>query len=252
MSRREYFFVEPDQVIWQSGVATELYIRGEEHHHLTRVLRHQPGDRIFAVDGRGMFYAGTIETITKAFSRVRIEKVEPRHGEPRFQLTLAVGLPRLSRFEWLLEKVVEIGVVGVVPIISRYTVVKPETKKMSRWRNIARAAMKQCGRSVLPEIQPPMPLEALWRQVEQFDVRIIAHAPLPPQARPFGAGEQSAPQGTSGLLLVGPEGGFAPEEVQKAIDGGFQFLSLGGRRLRTETAGVVASALILHVLDEIQ
>lgn len=249
MARREFFFVDPRNVVRKDGQAAELLITGEEWRHLARVLRHRPGDCLMAVDGCGTAYAGVLETLENDRARVRVTETLPGYGEPEVHLTLAVGVPRLPRFETLIEKAVEIGVSEIVPMRTEFGVERPGEHKRGRWQRIAMAAMKQCGRSRLPAIHALTPVDRLLTTVSDFDLRCIAHSPVPEGAAVWGEASRAAAVSRI-LLLVGPEGGFSEKEIARAAECGFAFLPLGKRRLRTETAGIVAAALLLDLIHE--
>ncbi len=248
MARKEFFYAPPQHIVYKQNRPISFRLQGEEYRHLRRVLRHQIGDTIWAVDGQGMALFGEIMRMDETAAEVKVLQVQPQLGEPAFQLTLAVGLPKLPRFELVVEKGTELGVHAFQPVISRYSVVKPSASKAERWQRIAVAAMKQCGRSRLPDVLAPVGFGELMARSAEYDYRWIAHAPAPRDAVLWdGRGEAGdAPERGRGVLLIGPEGGFSDEELQQAVEHGFAFMGLGPRRLRTETASIVAATLLLR------
>ncbi len=238
----ESYYIDPKQVM-----GDQLRITGDELHHLGRVKRKHPGDIVWAVDGQGAAYESEIVEITKREAVCQILKTRRRLGEPLSEITLAQGVIKGERFDWLIEKAVEIGVSRIIPIESENAVLKAGPQKLARWRRVALAAMKQCGRSVLPEITEPKSFKRIVGLGTDCAVRLIAEA-----------GEQSVPvQASSGgtrkaLLIVGPEGGFSESEVALARENGFQPVTLGSRRLRAETAGIVLASLVLGQLGELE
>lgn len=240
---RESYYIDPKQVIGE-----ELRITGDELHHLGRVKRKQPGDIVWAVDGQGSAYEAEILEITKREALCRILKTRRRLGEPLAEVTLAQGVIKGERFDWLIEKAVEIGVHRIIPIQAEHAVLKVGAEKLFRWRRVALSAMKQCGRSILPEITEPKFFQKVVGMGTDCAVRFIAEA-----------GDRSAPiriTKTTGskkaLLLVGPEGGFTDAEVALAMENGFTPMTLGPRRLRAETAGIVLASLVLGQLGELE
>ncbi len=237
------FLVDPADV---RGDA--LALRGEEAHHLARVRRHAVGDQVQVVDGRGWAYRarivalGTEEVVCRILERCR------EQGESRVRLRLAVALVKGQRFDVLVEKATEIGVASIAPLLTERGVVKPGSEhKPARWAHLARAALKQCGRSRLPELEAPAPLEQVLEQCRR-------EGELALLAAPGAAGElrrclEGRPVGRL-TLLVGPEGGFSPAEQERAQERGAEIFSWGNRILRTETAGIALAALVLHEAEQ--
>jgi 16S rRNA (uracil1498-N3)-methyltransferase len=228
----EFYFVPAGRIA--GGEAT---IDGEEFNHLARVMRHGEGDRISIVDGAGMAYIAVVHTIDKRTARCRIESAHPELHEPTHKLALAVGvLKNPSRFEVIVEKATELGVGTIIPMMTTRTV--PRHARTERWNTIALAAMKQCGRCRLPVVEPLTPFEdvisrkAAWRVI----LHERAFAPL---------GACSAAPGATIIACVGPEGGFTDDEVSQAGQLGWEVVAIGERRLRTETAAMIAAARLL-------
>ncbi len=238
------FFAFPESV---SGDVINL--PSDEARHAIQVLRMDTGDRIEVVDGNGTLYNGVIE---RADTRQTIVRVLDRHngvGEPSVRLWM--GLPLLkqpSRQEFLVEKCTELGVHAFLPFSSAYT--EGRRLKTGRLRRISIAAMKQSGRSRLPRIEETQPFEQLiaWRRAEHNVSRIICHESADSDSCPFPHTIRKA-EPADVLVLVGPEGGFADEEIAAAKAAGFFVLFLGQRRLRSETAGVAVAALLADRLE---
>lgn len=225
---------------------TQIILHDDEHHHLSRVLRHKSGDRVWVTDGQGVMFSGTILEIGKRRTIVEIDQQFRNYGEEPFRLILAQALPKASRFEWLLEKGTEIGVAAFWPMVTQFSTVKSEKNNLVRWQRIIKAAVKQCGRSVLPAIEKPQSFGEILEKAGEFEYRWIAHTPAPETVKMWSSHQPIEwQQGENGLLLIGPEGGFSEEEVEQAAQADFVFLDLGKRRLRSETAGIVAASLLL-------
>jgi 16S rRNA (uracil1498-N3)-methyltransferase len=223
------FFVHPEDVS-ENG----LVFRGDENRHLVRVMRKKTGDKVTAVDGRGKAYDVRILKTGQRETTAGIVRVHDRPGEWEVEVTLAQGLIKGSRFDWLVEKASEMGVRRIVPVRTANSVLKTlAANRVSRLKKIALSAMKQSGRSFLPDITPVTSFDALLESSSEYDVRFIAH-PVPRG----GSGIPVHP-GRRVLCLVGPEGGFESVEVEKAVGSGFRPVSLGPSRLRAETAGIV-------------
>ena len=259
MARREYYLVDPADIHYRySGKkkeASTLILRQQEHRHLSRVLRHRPGDEVQVTDGKGCMYTCVIEDIRRDESMLRITSVVLEAGEPRFlELTLAQAIPRENRFDWVLEKGTEIGLRAFIPMLCARGDVTPREQKQKRWHRVLTSAVKQCGRSRVPQVYAPASFEQVIAESTAFDLLWIAHLPLPEKAETAARRQPSFPavdDVRSGLLLVGPESGFTEQEVSMAQQAGFTFLDLGPRRLRSETAGIIAAAVLLEQFGEL-
>jgi 16S rRNA (uracil1498-N3)-methyltransferase len=231
----EYFYTPPSLV---SG--THLAIEADEFSHLTHVMRKEPGDEICVVDGRGMAYDVVISEITARTALCSILAVHPMKHEPQRKVIVGVGLLKnSSNFDYLVEKTTEVGVTAIVPLLTVRTI--PRHAKTERWQKIALAAMKQCGRSVLPAIRPLMAFADFLESTRTESSKYISHEKVEsPALRNVEIGNNATV-----CLCIGPEGGFSHEEIEQARGAGYIAVSLGPRRLRTETAAIVAAAEIL-------
>ncbi len=239
------FFVPPS---WLQGEPISL--TGPLAHQLGRVLRMRPGDHIVLLDNSGWAVEVELDQLTP--SRVQAHPVtrwQPQ-TEPRARLCLYQALTSEKKFDWVLQKGTELGVSLFVPVITRRSLLQSDisAKKLERWRRIITEAAEQSGRARLPELTPPMPLEQALAD-STGDLGLIAT--IEPGAWPLKTAlESGVPLPQRVNLFIGPEGGFEPAEVELARQNNFQPISLGPRILRTETAGIVALAIILYVLGE--
>jgi 16S rRNA (uracil1498-N3)-methyltransferase len=230
----EFFYVPPDQI-----AGSEARIEGSEFAHLTQVMRHRIGDRFDIVDGMGIAYSAVL---TRIQGKVAVCSLLSRHEllhEPTVRLTLAVGLLKNpARFELMVEKCTELGVSTIVPLTTSRTIARHA--RSDRWQNIALAAMKQCGRCKVPVISPLLPFTQ-WVPTfhgERFILHEQATESLPQIVLPPETGHTIA-------VCIGPEGGFTENEVAEAQRTGWRAVSLGSRRLRSETAAITAVARLL-------
>jgi len=173
MPHREYFFVRPQDVVGES-----LFLQKDEIHHLVHVHRKEVGESFLAVDGQGMVYECLIEKMQKDVLRAKIMKKHRRIGEPVFQLSLAMALTKKGRFDWVIEKGTELGISKFIPILTKRSMVNEKSAKPERWTRIALAAMKQCGRSYLPQIEPLKFLQAVCEYSSTYELKLIAHEKL--------------------------------------------------------------------------
>lgn len=231
----EYFYVPPEHIS-----RDECLIEGDEYSHLTHVMRRGVGDAVRIVDGTGTAYDVVIEDIRNRRARCRITARQERLHEPAIRLTLGVAiLKNGANFDFLVEKATELGVSAIVPLLTERTI--PRHTRTDRWQKIALAAMKQAGRSVLPRVSEPQTLDRFCAGATPADVRLLPHekAARPPL-------REALPEGTlSVVTAIGPEGGFSDGEVTLAVAAGFLPVSLGPRRLRTETAALITAGLVL-------
>lgn len=218
-----------------------LVIAGEEAAHIVTVLRRREGDALAVTDGEGALYDAVIVRATRTEVRCSVRGTRAGGGEPSRRVVLAASLLRNpGRFEMLVEKAVELGVAAVQPIVAERTV--PRHGRRERWEKIALAAMKQSCRTRLPRVEEPADFRALLASPwEEGTLRLIAHeqesrTTLPAAAPPGGGG--------MAVIAVGPEGGFSPDELAAAAAAGYVAVGLGPRRLRAETAAILAVGLL--------
>lgn len=208
----------------------------DEAHHLQSVLRAEEGDEIVVVDGEGGWHRVRLDHLSQGQAVGIIQETRHEVGEPSVHVTVGMGmLTKRSRFETFVEKAVELGVGRIVPMHTRHT--EAETLRRKRIRNVMVAAMKQCRRSRLPALSEPQSFDAVVDGSEA-DVGLLCHGGNDATPIVEGLGELDVESDI--LVLVGPEGGFAPAEVTRAADAGCTTVSLGERRLRAETAGLAA------------
>ncbi|HEX7072367.1 MAG TPA: RsmE family RNA methyltransferase [Rhodothermales bacterium] len=232
------FFVPPDNI-------RDSYVRlpPDEARHAIRVLRHRPGDVVEVVDGAGGWYLVRLDAAQGETAAGVVLEARRGVGEPPYDLTLAVGLLKNpNRLETLVEKAVELGVTRLVPIETART--ERVRIRQDRLERIAVAAMKQSGRSKLPEIENVRTFADLMR-TESGGAYLICHEQVPAERSIARVLERGLARRIT--ILVGPEGGFTNEEIAQAESAGYEPVSLGTRRLRAETAGIVAAAAVqLH------
>ena len=207
-------------------------------HYIGRVLRHAVGDAVQLFDGSGQEYRGELIEVGKKAVRVELHEQLPGQAESPLRVHLGQGLSRGERMDWAIQKATELGAAEITPIVSERCEVRLKDeradKRLAHWRQVAISACEQCGRSVLPIIHPPAPLNE-WQASVQAELKLVLHpvaAPLQSHAKP-----------QTLAFLIGPEGGLSDSEVESAKAAGFQSARLGPRVLRTETAPVVALAV---------
>jgi 16S rRNA (uracil1498-N3)-methyltransferase len=214
----------------------ELRVEGDAYRHLFRARRLALGDRLRVVDGRGRARWGEVARVDRGSATVALGAPAP-DNEPAFRLELLVATLRPERASWLVEKATEVGVSAVRFFNSARA---PRTfggGTVGRLERVAAAAVEQCHRSRLPEITGPHAWSDLGRLAAGAARRWVLDT-----AAATGWGE---PAGSTGVLLVGPEGGWSPAERRELLDSGWRPVGLGPRVLRAETAAVVGAAMLV-------
>ncbi|MBS7405897.1 MAG: 16S rRNA (uracil(1498)-N(3))-methyltransferase [Oxalobacter sp.] len=207
------------------------------------VLRLSAGDPLTLFNGLGGEYHARITRIDRKQVVAEIVSHSSREAELPYRITLAQGIPEATKMDWIIEKAVELGVSDIIPLAAQRSVVRLDKdraeKRLSRWQAIAISAAQQCGRNRLPHIASPVGTGEYLRQTTPSP-RIL-FSPRATETLSEWARHQK-PQNIT--LLIGPEGGFSPEEENMAEQQGVTFLSMGPRILRTETAGLAGVGAI--------
>ena len=210
----------------------------EESFHCIRVLRMKTGDKIFFVDGSGGFYTGILEDSNIKKCGIRIVDREKEHGKRDFYLHIAIAPTKnIDRFEWFLEKATEIGIDEITPLICRHS--ERKEVKTERMTKVLVSAMKQSLKAYLPQLNVALPFsEAIskFETEQKFICNMTSGKNMLLKDKYL--------KGNSITLIIGPEGDFSETEIELAGKHNFAAVSLGDSRLRTETAGVMATAIV--------
>ncbi|MFZ2087137.1 MAG: RsmE family RNA methyltransferase, partial [Desulfobaccales bacterium] len=221
----------------------------EETHHLSRVLRLTVGARVMVCDGRGRAAAAVVQTLAPEGAVLGLENEVISQIESPLQMTLGLALAKGEAMEQVVRQATEMGVKSLVPFISTYAEKSPPeraARRLARWRRQAQESLKSCQRLYLPEITPVLDFAAVLAGPEE--VKFLCYE------GERGGGLQfclNRPRRAAVRVLIGPEGGFTPEEVAKAREAGFAVLSLGPRRLRVETAALVSLAILQYAWGDL-
>lgn len=235
------FFVPPS-----SFKGSIIQFPQESARQMAQVLRLSPGCKVIVLDGSGKEAVVQLDTLSIREASGTVLGWQNNQREPALHLTLGLALTQREKFEWTLQKVTEIGVSRIVPLVTRRSLVQQSAQvlaKIPRWQRIIQEAAEQSGRGIVPCLDQPTVLRdflSLGREVEIALIawegetkRLISHAVYPQDVK------------TRAGLLIGPEGGWENEEVEEAEQAGWLPVSLGRRILRTETAAIVAAALLV-------
>ena len=232
-------------IFYAPDIERSLTLPESDSQHAVRVLRMQPGDSLEVIDGKGHRFCCRL---LDAHSKHASVEIVSRHDMPlcwKQEITVAVAPTKhMDRMEWMVEKLTEIGVNRIVPLLSERS--ERKVIKTERLEKIAVSAMKQSLKSVLPVIEPLTPVKEFIAGCET-EQHFIAHCDdestrnlLARTYRPF----------TSATIMIGPEGDFSPSEIAAALTAGWQPVTLGDNRLRTETAAIVACDTF-HIIDQL-
>jgi 16S rRNA (uracil1498-N3)-methyltransferase len=213
----------------------DFVLTGPEAHHLTAVRRFGPGDRITLFNGDGYEYPAEIVGVAKKSVTLRVLRAEACDRELPFPLVVAAALPKGDRADFLVEKLTELGVTRFVPLVTARSVVQPKASAVEKFTRAVVEASKQCGRNVLMVVDPPRTWDAFLRLPGLPADRFVLHT---------APGSPAVGGAAGAAVAVGPEGGFAPEEVGAAMAAGWRIAGLGPRVLRVETAAIAAAALL--------
>jgi 16S rRNA (uracil1498-N3)-methyltransferase len=243
MTRRR-FFAPPSAFNFSRQNVT---LNADEARHLREVLRLKPGDEVSVFDGEGKEFRARVAQARRDSAELNLEEqIEPARPESPLQLTLAVALLKGEKFDLVVQKATELGVVKIIPLVTRYADIKlrdasDASKRVARWQRIALEAAKQCGRAGVPKIDDPSALAAVLNLsnlcllfsergghgITQIDTDVVT-------------------------AIVGSEGGWSDEELDQARAAGAQLVTLGGRILRAETAAITATALLQHRFGDLR
>lgn len=223
-------------------------------HQLASVLRLQPGEQITLLDGLGGQYLVELTALSRRQVRGQVLQHVAAPAEPTVHLTLFQALLRAERFEQVLQKATELGIVTLTPLdCERGTLDREDlgARKIERWQRIMREAAEQSRRGKIPLLTEPQPFAAACTQATQADLALLLWEGQAPPLRTVLRERLSREPIVSLALLSGPEGGFTPGEVEQARSQGILPVSLGPRILRAETAPLAAAAILLYELGEL-
>ena len=230
----------------------KVTVEGGDAKHLKTILRAQPGDRISVVTESKEYIAEIIEVNKENIICTLIEEVLTCN-ETKINITLCQGIPKQTKIETIIQQNVELGVKSFIPLITERTVVKlndkdREQKKLDRWQKITKESAKQSKRNIIPEVEPIMTVKELVGKLknedalilvpyELEDVKLLKDVLYEPKQNYY--------------IVIGPEGGFDIKEIEMFQEIGAHIVTLGKRILRTETAGVVTSAIVMYACNEL-
>ncbi|MBE6897671.1 MAG: 16S rRNA (uracil(1498)-N(3))-methyltransferase [Ruminococcaceae bacterium] len=220
-------------------------ISGDDAKHIAKVLRMHAGEKLVACDCQGYDYDCVIESLSDKEVELSVEKRYLSETEPSVSVTLYQAMPKSDKMELIIQKAVELGVSAIVPVQTKRCVSRPDAKsmakKLERYNRIALEAAKQCGRGRIPQVLPMLDFADAIKAMKEDQRAFLFYENSTSSFR------KELEQGVNSVsIMVGAEGGFEEEEVQKALDSGIASLSLGKRILRCETAPLAALSIIMY------
>lgn len=243
-----HFFVGNDQIQENS-----IRITGEDGNHLQRVLRAKEGERILVSDEEGFEYTCEISGFSEDEVLTKILWKEAADRELNVKITLFQGLPKGDKMELIIQKAVELGAAGIVPVETKRCVMKLDAKKAEkkreRWQAVAKSAAKQSKRSLIPEIHPVCSMKQALKEAEGMDMILLPYELAEGMEETRRRLKEAGTKASVGIF-IGPEGGFEEAEVELAVQAGAYPITLGKRILRTETAGMYLLSVLGYLLEE--
>ncbi len=244
------FFAESGQI---NEKQRRITISGTDVNHIRNVLRMKPGEELWISDGMKKEYHCSIAEIQETKVLLDILYAQEPDYELPCEIVLFQCLPKGDKMEFIIQKAAELGASGIVPVESSRCVVrldeKKAEKKRQRWQQIAEGAAKQSRRIRIPQIGPVMSFDKALEYAKDLDIRLIPYELCGGMQKTREILSEIRP-GRSVGIFIGPEGGFAPEEVEKACASGASPVTLGKRILRTETAGMTLLSVLMFQLEE--
>ena len=243
---RDRFFVEGVH-----AVGDRIALAPDDARKVAIVLRKRSGDRVQVVDSGGAAYAATLAVDGRAVGATLDERLDRGDVETALRITLAQAVPKGQKMDFVVEKATELGAHAIIPVRSA-RVVGHDTSpaKVERWRRVARSAAQQSGRTQIPGVADVHDWDALLATFAAYD-RVYLPWELAAPAPLREVFEHDLPDAGNVLLIIGPEGGFAEDEVMRAREAGARPISLGRRILRTETAALVVLSALLYARGEL-
>lgn len=245
-----HFFVEENAII--DG---QVHITGDDVNHIKNVLRMNQGEQIIIsslTDSEDVDYYCSLTEITEREVTARIDWTEEKR-ELNNKIYLFQGLPKSDKMELIIQKAVELGAFEIIPVAMSRSVVKldpgKEAGKLKRWQAISESAAKQSKRSIIPEIKSVMTVKEALEYAGELPVKLLPYENAKGITETRNVISEINPK--DGIaVFIGPEGGFAPQEVEEAQKNGFKTVTLGRRILRTETAGLMMLSVLAYTLED--
>jgi len=247
------FYAPPEAF---SSDLDSLTLQSDEARHLREVLRLRPGDRVHVFNGVGKEFDCSIEESRKDSARLKVlTEVIPARPESPLQMTLALALLKSDKFDLVVQKATELGVISIVPVATRLADVRlrddsDSNKRVIRWQRIALEASKQSGRALVPEVVQPSSFAKLVQGADFSGEQRLMFSERDGQLLEMNDNVNGEQRRIT--ALVGPEGGWTDEELSMARESNWRVVTLGGRTLRAETAAITVVVLLQHLYGDLR
>ena len=252
------FFVKNEQI-----KENEITINGEDVNHIKKVLRAKIGDELQICNSQnGENFLCDIQSLDNEKINCIIKQNLEISTESNIKVTIFQGLPKADKMEYIIQKSVELGVTDITPVEMKRCVVKfdekDKVKKQARWQKISEVAAKQCGRDIIPEINSLINIKNLCNLIEKYDIVLVAYE----NEKETTLKEQLLKRKTDTInnkkqdeqvkigIVIGPEGGLEPQDVELLKQNGAKVITLGKRILRTETVALNVLSIIMYELEK--
>jgi 16S rRNA (uracil1498-N3)-methyltransferase len=245
------YFVDEEK----AHIEANIKITGDDVHHISRVLRMQPGNKVVCCTKDGFEALCEIAEITNDQVNCFILEWMTVNRELPVTITIASGLPKGDKLEWIIQKGTELGASSFIPFNAARSIVKLEQKKvgkkLDRWQKIAKEASEQSYRNKVPRVDEPCQFDQLLKIANDYDVKIVAYEESAKQGEKKNLAKafEELTEGSSLLAVFGPEGGLTEQEVSKLEELGFLVCSFGPRILRTETAPLYLLSAVSYYFE---
>lgn len=223
-----------------------LKIFGDDFSHIKNVLRLQVGEKIIAICGDGKEYISKISNFEKDHVECEIEEIKISDKTPKTKITLFQALPKGDKFEFIIQKMAELGIKEVIPFESTFTIAKAKDGKLERWNKISIEASKQCKRAEFLEVKNCLKFADVLKLLKNYDQVLFAYE----NESVSSLRDKIQKAGKNIAFIVGSEGGFSEQESKALVENGAVSVSLGKRILRAETAAVAFASVIAYELGE--
>jgi 16S rRNA (uracil1498-N3)-methyltransferase len=232
----------------------EIHISGGDVNHIKNVLRMKLGEKLIICNGQGIDYYCIIAKVCDSEITVKILEKKEADTELKAKIYLFQGLPKKDKMELIVQKAVELGAYSIIPVMMKRTIVKiedkkKELKKLERWQSIAEGAAKQSMRGRIPTVCEVMTYQQATAMAKDLEIALLPYECATGISRTKELLEVCKDKKSIGIL-IGPEGGFEPEEVEMAKAAGIEPITLGKRILRTETAGLTILSNLMFALED--
>lgn len=223
-----------------------VHIIGDEHLHLSQVLRSKVGDHIIVVCGDEYDYECEIISIDKKSTLAKVVNKTKNTANPHINLTAFVCLIKNDHMNLVVQKLSELGATDIIPFYSTYTVVKDKGNKVDKLQKIADQSIKQCERSIPLKVHDTISFDDMLGMLNKFDAVYFANE----NENKDSIDDEFDPNAKNIAMIVGCEGGFSPSEVKTLEDSGAKSVTLGGRILRAETASIALCSVLMYKYGE--